>query len=191
MLLNGQRLPRNGYQTSNRMPFSNSWRRETVLTSQSVPGKNFSTHRLLIGTHTANDTPNYLQVAHVQLPNPATPDAAEYDEEREEIGGYGNRSQGVIKFSIVQKIEHPGEVNKARYMPQNPNLIATQCVDARIMIWDRTKHSLEPRGRIDPQMELHGHESEGFGLDWSPHTSGQLATCGEDQTVRVWYNSQY
>ena len=155
------------------------------------PDKNFSTHRLLLGTHTSKEAPNYIQIAHVQLPNPATPDRRDYDEDREEIGGYGNSTStgkdgASIKFNIVQKIDHPGEVNKARYMPQNPNMIATMCVDGRAMIWDKTKHTSVPNGTANPQIELVGHKQEGFGLNWSGHEQGHLATGSEDKTVRLW-----
>ncbi len=91
-----------------------------------------------------------------------------------------------VKFNIVQKINHKGEVNKARYQPQNPNIIATMCTDGRIMVWDRTKHPSAPTGRVSPQMELIGHKLEGFGLSWSPHEAGHLATGSEDKTVRLW-----
>ncbi|KAK3171456.1 Histone acetyltransferase type B subunit 2 [Lepraria neglecta] len=158
---------------------------------QEFPDKDYATHRLLLGTHTSNGQPNYLQIAEVQLPKPVTPDSVDYDEEREEIGGYGGGASKKtpvmeVKFNIVQKIDHKGEVNKARYQPQNPNIIATMCTDGRVMIWDRTKHQLMPTGQVNPQMELLGHEVEGFGLSWSPHIAGHLATGSEDQTVRLW-----
>jgi histone-binding protein RBBP4 len=154
-----------------------------------VPDKPYSTHRLLLGTHTSSDAQNYLQIAHVQLPNPSAPNPDDYDEERGEIGGYGGSSKKApmeIKFNIVQKIDHKGEVNKARYQPQNPNVIATMCTDGRVMIWDRSKHPSLPTGTVNPQMELLGHTKEGFGLSWSPHTAGHLVTGSEDKTVRLW-----
>jgi len=158
---------------------------------RSIPDKDYSTHRLLIGTHTSGEAQNYLEIAHVKLPKPVTPDSAEYDEEREEIGGYGgggsNKTPPMeVKFNIVQKIDHEDEVNKARYQPQNPNVIATMCTDGRVMVWDRTKHPSAPTGHVNPQMELIGHETEGFGLSWSLHDAGHLATGSEDQTVRLW-----
>ena len=157
-----------------------------------IPERDYCTHRLLIGTHTSNEAPNYLQIAQVQLPKPVTPDTADYDEDSEEIGGHGGgtgkKSPTLeVKFNVVQKINHQGEVNKARYQPQNPNIIATMCTDGRVMIWDRTKHPLMPTGHVSPQMELIGHTIEGFGLSWNPHEAGHLATGSEDQTVRLWW----
>jgi histone-binding protein RBBP4 len=155
----------------------------------SEEGKKYTTHRLLIGTHTSNDHQNYLQIAHVELPKPTIPSERDFDEEKGEIGGYGNPSSGdapAIKFWIEQKIDHPGEVNKARYQPQNPNIIATMCINGKVLVFDRTKHSSYPTGTVTPQAELVGHKSEGFGLSWNPHIAGCLATGSEDRTVRLW-----
>ena len=147
------------------------------LTIHRPPDKPYATHRLLLGTHTSNDQPNYLQIAHVQLPNSTPPDPADYDEEKGEIGGYGGgpkkKPTAEVKFHIVQKIKHQGEVNKARYMPQNPNIIATMCTNGIVMVWDRTKHPSIATDVVTPQIELHGHTKEGFALSWSPHESGK------------------
>jgi len=53
-------------------------------------------------------------------------DAAEnrkYDEYTQEAGGYGQNRANV---DIAQRINHDGEVNRARYLPQNPTVIATK-----------------------------------------------------------------
>ena len=131
-------------------------------------------------------------IAHVTLPNNnMKPEVDDYDADSGEIGGYGGGpSKKVakinVKFNIVQKIDHPGEVNKARYQPQNPDMIATMCIDGRVLVWNRTKHSSLPDGRVKPEIELVGHQREGFGLSWSPHEAGHLASGGEDHTVRLW-----
>lgn len=152
-----------------------------------IPGKNFRTHRLLIGTHTSGDAPNYLQIANVELPKAVTPNEKDYDEERGEIGGYGNAGDApAIRFTIEQKIDHDGEVNKARYQPQNPNVIATMCVNGKIMVFDRSRHTSIPTGKVEPQAILIGHKAEGFGLNWNPHIAGHLASGSEDKTVRLW-----
>ena len=160
---------------------------------QTPPGEERSIHRLLLGTHTEEGHDNYLQIAHLSIPD-FKPDPEDYDEERGEIGGYGGGASGKakkptaeLKFDIVQKMDHPDEVNKARYMPQNPDLIATMCVDGRSLIYDRTKHPSQPKGEVNPQIELVGHEQEGFGLHWSGLEEGKLATGSSDTTVKLWY----
>ncbi len=156
---------------------------------KSYPGKKYNTHRLLIGTHTSGEVPNYLQVASVELPMYLTPNERDYDEEKGEIGGYGNASKDdapPVKMTIEQRIDHPGEVNKARYQPQNPNIIATMTNTGTILVFDRSKHSSMPTGTVNPQAELRGHKKEGFGLCWNPHEAGKLATGSEDMTVCLW-----
>ncbi|RYP52510.1 hypothetical protein DL768_002337 [Monosporascus sp. mg162] len=149
-------------------------------------GKNVRIHRVLLGTHTADNQDNYVQIAEVEIPKSVRPNARDYDEDRGEIGGYGKTETPSMKWNIVQRIDHPGEVNKARYCPQNPDLIATLTVDGKILIFDRTKHSSEPNGKLNPQITLEGHKNEGFGLNWSPHVEGSLASGSEDQTVCLW-----
>jgi len=160
-----------------------------VLKVSRPAGKEHSIHRLLIGTHTANDKPNYLQIAHVELPTNAHPDARDYDEQRGEVGGYGASANGqapAMKMTIEQKIDHPGEVNKARYQPQNPNIIATMTNTGDVLIFDRSKHSSVPKGTVNPQIRCIGHDEEGFGLCWNPHEAGKLATGSNDGTVKLW-----
>ena len=150
-----------------------------------APSKNFRTHRLLLGTHTSNGATDYLQVAHVNLPLPPPASLADYNPEKEELGGHGAAKEP-ITFSIVQKIIHPGEVNKARYQPQNPDIIATWAADRNVYVWDRSKHPSIPRDESKPQATLRGHKGEGFALEWNQHTAGQLLTGSEDETVRLW-----
>ncbi|TGZ84124.1 WD40 repeat-like protein [Ascodesmis nigricans] len=161
---------------------------------QSLPDKTYSTHRLLIGTHTSGNDTNYLQIAEVQIPNPVSEhDPSKYDEGREEIGGYGAGAE--CRFNIVQKMVHEGEVNKARYMPQKPDLIATMCADGNVLVFDKTKHPLNPppgsEAVCSPQMTLKGHAKEGYGLAWNPHVEGQLLTGSEDTTVKLWDTTAY
>jgi histone-binding protein RBBP4 len=77
-----------------------------------------------------------------------------------EIGSYGGFTPRV---TIHQKINHEGEVNRARYCPQNPDLIATRNVMGSTFIFDRTKHSLQPSsdGKCKPDIVLTGQEKEG------------------------------
>ncbi|KAI5780879.1 WD40-repeat-containing domain protein [Geopyxis carbonaria] len=157
-----------------------------------VPGNKFSTHRLLIGTHTSGNDTNYLQIAEVQIPiMPSEKDPNNYDPEKGEIGGYGNGAE--CRIQVTQKMVHEGEVNKARYMPQKPDLIATMCADGNVLVFDRTKHPIDPvdTTKCIPQMTLAGHLKEGYGLAWNPHKEGTLLTGSEDSTVRLWDITAY
>lgn len=145
-----------------------------------------SAHRILIGTHTSGQAQNYLQIAQIEIPDFRVPDLSELDEQRGEAGGYGNAKKP-FDYKVIQKINHPGEVNKARYMPQKPDVVASLCVDGRVLIFDRTKHEMQPKSdAIKFEAELVGHQREGFGLSWSPLDEGRLATGNEDTTVKTW-----
>ena len=152
---------------------------------QDVPGKSFRTHKLILGTHTSGQSTDYLQIAHVNLPNPPAASLADYNPATEELGGHGAAKEP-ITFSIVHKIVHPGEVNKARYQPQNPYIIATWAADKNVYIWDRSKHPAIPKDSSTPQATLKGHTGEGFALEWNPFTEGQLLSGSEDQSVILW-----
>uniref|UniRef100_A0A8B9E5S9 RB binding protein 4, chromatin remodeling factor n=1 Tax=Anser cygnoides TaxID=8845 RepID=A0A8B9E5S9_ANSCY len=139
------------------------------LTAQWLPdvtrpeGKDFSIHRLVLGTHTS-DEQNHLVIASVQLPNDdAQFDASHYDSEKGEFGGFGSVS-GKIEIEI--KINHEGEVNRARYMPQNPCIIATKTPSSDVLVFDYTKHPSkpDPSGECNPDLRLRGHQKEGYGL---------------------------
>jgi histone-binding protein RBBP4 len=155
------------------------------------PNKPYTVHRLLLGTHTSGQAQDYLQIATVQIPkrNQASPDEltrASYSESTGELGGH--TIPPTPKISIIQRINHAGEVNRARYMPKNPNLIATKAVSGEVLVFDRTKHSSEPeRGGIcKPDIRLIGQTKEGYGLAWSPTTNGHILGASEDMTICHW-----
>lgn len=129
--------------------------------------KPYTTHRLLLGTHTSGQAQDYLQIATAQLPKRDDSgsadrlDRADYDDERGELGGHNIPAQPRIQ--VIQKINHTGEVNRARYMPQNPDLIATKAVSGEVFVFDRTKHPSDPErgGVCRPDIRLIGQNKEG------------------------------
>lgn len=105
------------------------------------------------------------------------------------------------------KINHDGEVNRARYMPQNPCIIATKTPSSEVFVFDYTKHPskpgklrfcfllasqlsrhffVDPSGECKPQLRLRGHQKEGYGLSWNPNLSGYLLSASDDHTVCLW-----
>ena len=144
-----------------------------------------SCKRLILGTHTS-DEQNHLLIASVQLPNEdAQFDSSHYDNEKGEFGGFGSVS-GKIEIEI--KINHEGEVNRARYMPQNPCVIATKTPSSDVLVFDYTKHPSkpDPSGKCQPDLRLRGHQKEGYGLSWNPNLNGHLLSASDDHTICLW-----
>lgn len=103
------------------------------------------------------------------------------------MGAYTDLGQ---RFKIHQSFVHEGEVNRARYMPQNSNLFATKSVNGEVYVFDRTKHVLDPGPEVPfkPDITLRGHEKEGYGLEWNPtkQRSGHLISTSDDETICHW-----
>ena len=151
---------------------------------RAVAGKDHSIHRLVLGTHTTDGEQNYLMIAEARLPNEdAEIDARKYDDERGEAGGFSGAN---TKVEITQKINHEGEVNRARYMPQNPYLIATKSIASEVYVFDWSKHPSKPKadGTFEPDLILKGHTKEGYGASredprtLSPPLPQLQSSCG-------------
>mmetsp|Transcript_2092 Transcript_2092/g.3133 ORF Transcript_2092/g.3133 Transcript_2092/m.3133 type:complete len:416 (-) Transcript_2092:494-1741(-) len=162
------------------------------LTVQWLPDKDYnydkgySKQKLILGTHTSDNAQNYLMLAEVQLPLEESEfDKRQYDEERNEVGGYGG---AYGKVQIITQINHNGEVNRARYMPQEKFIIATKTVSSEVHIFDYSRHSSKPSsdGTSKPNLILTGHKAEGYGLSWSPLTTGHLLSGSYDSQICLW-----
>ena len=59
---------------------------------------------------------------------------------------------------VIQQINHEGEVNRARHMPQNQFIIATKTVSAEVYVFDYSKHPSKPGtdGSCNPNLRLTG-----------------------------------
>ncbi|XP_022219268.1 chromatin assembly factor 1 p55 subunit-like [Drosophila obscura] len=162
------------------------------LTAQWLPvatrqdGGEYSMHRLILGTHTTHNVPNHLMIASVPIPTEeAQTDRSHYDSEKGEYGGFGS---GFGKLEMEVIINHEGEVNRARYMPQNARIIATKSPKCDVLVFDYTKHPTKPgsSGQCVPELRLRGHTKEGFGLAWNPKETGSLLSASDDETICFW-----
>ena len=118
-------------------------------TVRSVPGDHATEHSLLLGTHTtgeqnylmvascalpkeeeavltpssSNEQPDNQNTNNnsttTTSKSVSTKPPPNYDEEKQELGGFGHADSNVGKIEIKLKVKHEGEVNRARYMPQN------------------------------------------------------------------------
>ncbi|THG01288.1 hypothetical protein TEA_028206 [Camellia sinensis var. sinensis] len=150
------------------------------------PGKDYSVQKMILGTHTSENEPNYLMLAQVQLPlEDAENDARHYDDDRSDFGGFGCANG---KVQIIQQINHDGEVNRARYMPQNQFIIATKTISAEVYVFDYSKHPSKPPldGACSPDLRLRGHNTEGYGLSWSKFKQGHLLSGSDDAQICLW-----
>lgn len=152
---------------------------------QRLEGKDYTVQKLLLGTHTSSDEQNHLVIANVKLPNDESQvDASRYDSERGEYGGFGSVA-GKIEIEI--KINHEGEVNRARYMPQNPFIIATKTPSEDVLLFDYSKHPSTPdTPECNPDLRLKGHTKEGYGLSWNNSRQGYLLSASDDHTICLW-----
>lgn len=127
---------------------------------------------MIIGTHTSNQASDQLMIAEVKLPKGSDKEVTElYDEDRQGefdtrrwlIAELGSYTKTPAKIKVIQTITHDGEVNRARYMPQNPDLIATKTVRGDVYVFDRSKHeSVAPKqGGCKPNIILKGQTKEG------------------------------
>jgi len=148
-------------------------------------GKDYSVQRLILGTHTSGNERNHLVIANVQLPNEDAHTSVKYDEEKGERGGFGAASG---KVEVVVQIAHEGEVNRARYNPHNPCVIATKTPSQDVLVFDYTKHPSKPdaSGVCQPELRLKGHTKEGYGLSWNVNKPGYLLSGSDDKTICMW-----
>ncbi|KAL5106027.1 Histone-binding protein RBBP4 [Taenia crassiceps] len=143
--------------------------------------EDYSIHRLILGTHTS-DEQNHLLIATVHLPNDnAEFDASTYESEKGNFGGFYFPSG---KLEITMKINHEGEVNRARYMPQNPDIIATKTPSGDVLVFDYANHPVRPSSELGSQPDL--RLKEGYGLSWNATHSGHLLSASDDQTICLW-----
>ncbi|KAM5550082.1 hypothetical protein ABKV19_001162 [Rosa sericea] len=132
-------------------------------------------HKLILGTHTSDDYPNYLMVADALLPASQPNVDAVSDEPT------------LPKVEITQKIRVDGEVNRARCMLQKPNIVGAKTSGSEVYVFDCTKQGLKSQdGECDPDLRLRGHDKEGYGLSWSPFKEGYLLSGSNDCKICLW-----
>lgn len=90
-----------------------------------------------------------------------------------EFGGFGSVS-GKIEIEI--KINHEGEVNRARYMPQNHCIIATKTPTSDVLVFDYNKHPSKP-GWITAVPTYHQPHASKCSLSSKSHIMWVNAVC--------------
>lgn len=118
--------------------------------------------KLLLGTHTSGEDANYLKVASTQLP-----------------GKNSGTSKANSRIKITKKFENKYEINRARYMPQDPSIISTINGEGQIDLFNLNDDSKASFAQLTP------FSQNGYGLAWSPFQKGHLLAASDDHTISL------
>jgi histone-binding protein RBBP4 len=107
-------------------------------------------------------------------------------------------------IGLLQRIPHLGDINRIKYCPQNPDLIATSSDSGNIRIFDRTRkpnnfndndndNDINLQNNVESaDILLNFHNSESWSLDWNYHKKFTLATASNDGSIAIWnLNNQF
>ncbi|MEN2497130.1 MAG: hypothetical protein MHMPM18_001556 [Marteilia pararefringens] len=146
----------------------------------------FNVYRLLVGTNTCRQEAEKLMICSLKLPT--STEKVDYNPETGEYGGYIGLSSSLGRLDTQISIIHDQEVNRARIMPQNQNIIATTSPSSKVYIFDIAKHPSTPASQteIKEQICLSGHTKEGFSLSWNVHNEGNLLSGANDSLICFW-----
>ena len=96
----------------------------------------------------------------------------------------GGSSTDKHRIDVETKINHSGEVNRCRAMPQSQKIIATKTTSGEVHVFDYFKHPTVPiNDEVKPEIVLTGHTKEGYGLSWNPNVEGLLVSGSDDMNV--------
>ncbi|KAM9897038.1 hypothetical protein OXX79_007119 [Metschnikowia pulcherrima] len=120
--------------------------------------------RLLLGTHTSGNDDDYLKLASTILPS--------------NIGGSTDKSSKASStIKISKKIKSSSEINRARYMPQDPNIVGAINGTGGCELYD-LKSGLKVH-------QFSPHTENGYGLSWNNFREGILLTASDDKTTAI------
>lgn len=122
--------------------------------------------KLLLGTHTSGEDTNYLKLASTQIPLSNSSNTEEK-----------SNKKVTSRIKITKKFENNFEINRARYMPQDPSIVSTINGAGEIDLYNLDGDQKTAIAHFTP------HEDNGYGLSWSPHKKGYLLTASDDKTV--------
>ncbi|AJV34031.1 Hat2p [Saccharomyces cerevisiae YJM270] len=135
----------------------------------------FIKQELTIGTHTSGEEENYLKFAEINLPKEILSNEDPQEEAGEEYQSSLPAPRSNIR--ITAKYEHEEEITRARYMPQDPNIVATINGQGTVFLYSRSEGL---------QSTLKFHKDNGYALSFSTLVKGRLLSGSDDHTVALW-----
>lgn len=161
----------------------------------SDPKAQLAYQRLLLGTFTlgqAVDSVSIYQFPYYRDLNKCiNVDQWNFNPEKEE---FELSTVTKTKLRSVQTINHFGDVNKLRYMPQNPDIIASSNNMGELSVYNRTKHlnikKLGEEAEInEPQLRLVNaakDKTDIFAFDWNRQREGSLVSGSMSGGINVY-----
>lgn len=143
-------------------------------------------YRVLTGTFTSGFKTEVLKLGSFQVQDSQRKinDRVKFDHS---IAEFQNIQSISGKFETLQEINHSNlEILKARYLPHNPNLIASITNTGQIYIFDKSKYPSAASSEFKYEMVLNGHTKEGYGLCWNTQKEGHLLSCASDGSIIHW-----
>lgn len=135
------------------------------MTVQWFPSVKDGFQNLLLGTFTSGADQEQLLVARVPFKL-----ISHQDVEHE------------AAVEVCAQFPHKGEVNKARHMPQDANIVATQSSLGLVCIYD-----IDPLKKLEePCHVFREHSKEGYGLAWNQASKGLLLSASNDSSICLW-----
>jgi len=156
--------------------------------------------RLVLGTFTLGQAVDNISI--YQLPTYANLNKnikinkLDYNQEKQE---FELSSASNTKIKLLQKINHFGDVNKVRYMPQKPNILASANNYGDLVIYERTKlpsvsRSNEtelPKPQIYLRPQSPTNNSDIFALDWNLQSEAILASGDTNGHINIYDLKKY
>ncbi|GMF05809.1 unnamed protein product [Ambrosiozyma monospora] len=153
------------------------WVPTGTFTNKTKDTKYSKTRNLVLTTHTSGEDMDFLKIASTQLPASVVDEGVKLTpEELETVNS---------RLKISKKFEQSSEINRARYEPQDPKVLATINGEGKTFVYQ-----LDEKMNEVNKIDLKHHTVNGFGLSWNPVVKSQLLTCGDDKTVAFWDLSQ-
>ncbi|KAM1211827.1 hypothetical protein PS1_003481 [Malus domestica] len=159
------------------------WPSLTVHWAPSAPqphtDPSLAAHKLVLGTLTSDDYPNFLMVADALLPT-CQPN----------FGAISENEPVMPKVEITQKIRVFGEVNRARWMPQKSTIVGAKTSGADVYVLDCSKQGGKKHQdeACHPDLRLRGHDKEGVvgDVSWHPKNENLFGSVGDDCQLMIW-----
>jgi len=154
--------------------------------------------RLLVGTFTLGQAVDNMSIHQMpyyrNLNKCINMDQWNYNAEKEE---FELSTVLKTKLRVVQTINHAGDVNKLRYMPQNPDIIASSNNVGALLVYNRTKHLnikklMEENDINDPQLRLEDQNldvtqvADIFAFDWNKQKEGVIVSGSMSGSINVY-----